>query len=39
MKTSSKVIAIVIVLTFFAALFYAVHTLVDCANAGLHGGF
>ena len=39
MKTSFKIAAIIIVLSLFALLFYAVHTLVETANAGLHGGF
>jgi len=39
MKTSQKIVCIVIVLGLFAALFAAVHYFVDAANAGLHGTF
>lgn len=39
MKTSVKILCVVIVISLFAAMFYAVHTLIDTANAGLHGGF
>jgi hypothetical protein len=36
MKNSFKIIAVVVVVALFAALFVAVHTLIDTANAGLH---
>ena len=39
MKTSQKIVCIVIVLSLFATLFYVVCKFVDAANAGLHGGF
>lgn len=39
MKTSFKVIAVIIVIALFAALFAAVHYFVETANAGLHGTF
>ncbi len=39
MKTSSKMLCIVIVLSLFALAFYLVSTFVDCSNAGFHGTF
>lgn len=39
MKTSSKIIAVLAVIAFFAIAFYLVCKYVDTANAGLHGGF
>jgi len=39
MKTSQKIVCIVIILALFATLFYVVCKFVDTANAGLHGTF
>jgi uncharacterized membrane protein len=39
MKASSKIIAIIAVIAFFATAFYLVCKFVDASNAGLHGGF
>jgi hypothetical protein len=36
MKLSFKIIAVVVVVALFAALFAAVHYFVDASNAGLH---
>jgi hypothetical protein len=39
MKKSFYFLAILIVLSLFATLFYVVFKFVDAANAGLHGTF